>query len=772
MKCWMVFLCYVVANVEQSPTRTVSAQKLPVSEHPDQMGIIWSHGKKILNVEKFVPVSFIIPYPRYDSNISSYLENLTKTLKTFREHPNFICEELKYANKTEKQFSYAWLLNSINKEHQMAQNETAALQAEVENFLNMGKKTDDFSRKRRGTGAAIAIGGLSAFGAGVGVGSQIGCMLRGIFGSCQELSKQNRNMIKKAYNDIGNIKDQVIKIQNTSEEKFFLVAAELHELKEQQRLMKETQDKNMEAIENQFAILQDNIGYLRDCIPYLYARDEILHNSNILVAILTSIQGHVRAYRSAFYTYRINLLNSIPVMFHKMLPPSLISKSQMTDLLTKLVKSQAEEGSRLSLAIPMREIMAYYESPLLIDLVATDVGIVCKLAIPMASGQTVFTTHQAHLIPMPDPNSAKAHLWEIEGDYYAVSASMQEYAILRQEDLDKCLGSPMYSICSSGFATENTKESCLAKLYFADTEGAVRSCNVKTIDLPTTEKAQNLGSGRWLITSARDNYVFQESIENHGTHELSAKMPGCRVCLIVLECNQMMQTDNINIRPDLDTCQAMESGQFELKLADPLKHLLEMLPDISQLPQFETQVEAQAQFLRDVRVELMRSPHQSIKQKDAIEQLAKPVLERLKQMNPQLSAKFDEYTPLRVSLSAGVISFFLSMMLHIAYTHFIKRRLTLTSHYPFVHTDKFRQIQTIPVVVTTKENYEYLMDNPDHPLHKNSIILPIEDEMAAATLGQTPYTGLREILQRIQRQSTRVANLKRQPASQSNEATL
>ena len=44
--------------------------------------------------------------------------------------------------------------------------------------------------------------------------------------------------------------------------------------------------------------------------------------------------------------------------------------------------------------------------------------------------------------------------------------------------------------------------------------------------------------------------------------------------------------------------------------------------------------------------------------------------------------------------------------------------------------------------------------------------------MAAATLGQTPYTGLREILQRIQRQSTRVANLKRQPASQSNEATL
>ena len=62
-------------------------------------------------------------------------------------------------------------------------------------------------------------------------------------------------MIKKAYNDIGNIKDQVIKIQNTSEEKFFLVAAELHELKEQQRLMKETQDKNMEAIESQFAII-------------------------------------------------------------------------------------------------------------------------------------------------------------------------------------------------------------------------------------------------------------------------------------------------------------------------------------------------------------------------------------------------------------------------------------------------------------------------------------------------------------------------------------
>ena len=60
MKNWTYILCYIVANEEKSPMRTVSEQKLPVSEHSDQMGVIWRNRNKILKSEKFVLVSFII----------------------------------------------------------------------------------------------------------------------------------------------------------------------------------------------------------------------------------------------------------------------------------------------------------------------------------------------------------------------------------------------------------------------------------------------------------------------------------------------------------------------------------------------------------------------------------------------------------------------------------------------------------------------------------------------------------------------------------------
>ena len=76
-------------------------------------------------------------------------------------------------------------------------------------------------------------------------------------------------MIKKAYNDIGNIKDQVIKIQNISEEKLFLVAAELHELKEQKRI------EDILLISNQEG---DTIGQIKYQATWIYNKREFLKN--------------------------------------------------------------------------------------------------------------------------------------------------------------------------------------------------------------------------------------------------------------------------------------------------------------------------------------------------------------------------------------------------------------------------------------------------------------------------------------------------------------
>ncbi len=63
-------------------------------------------------------------------------------------------------------------------------------------------------------------------------------------------------------------------------------------------------------------------------------------------------------------------------MFHKLLPPSLVSKGQRKAIIDSLIDIQLDSGSRLSLAIPLTELMAYYESELISALVATHIGIV------------------------------------------------------------------------------------------------------------------------------------------------------------------------------------------------------------------------------------------------------------------------------------------------------------------------------------------------------------------------------------------------------------
>ena len=52
------------------------------------------------------------------------------------------------------------------------------------------------------------------------------------------------------------------------------------------------------------------------------------------------------------FTYRIKILNSIPILIQKFLPPSLISKEQLTEILTILTTLQTLCGNCLSLEIP------------------------------------------------------------------------------------------------------------------------------------------------------------------------------------------------------------------------------------------------------------------------------------------------------------------------------------------------------------------------------------------------------------------------------------
>ncbi len=270
------------------------------------------------------------------------------------------CKNLQYAKKNEKKFSYEGLLHSVRHDHLLAQAEVESFRTEIENFLNLGPSSPR-SRNRRGAApvllGAAAVSGV--FGLGPALGDDIKCLFRGIFGFCQDRTKQNSELIKHTIDHLNAFQEEVLRVQTATNEKFLvLVTSELKNLQNQQRRLAKAQNANMKEVERQFQVMNDNFGYLRNCNAFLYGRDESLNNSNLLMGILTNIYGHIRSYRSAFYTFRINLLNSVPIMFHRSLLPSLVSKGQLKSILANLNDQQDDQGNRLSLDIPLTEIMA------------------------------------------------------------------------------------------------------------------------------------------------------------------------------------------------------------------------------------------------------------------------------------------------------------------------------------------------------------------------------------------------------------------------------
>ena len=133
----------------------------------------------------------------------------------------------------------------------------------------------------------------------------------------------------------------------------------------------------------------------------------------------------------------------------------------------------------------------------------------------MASKSTVINVLHAIPIPMPDGDTGKALVWRLEAKYMAVSDDGEELAFIDEDELANCIGSQKYAICTKAIPTEQNYQSCMATLLYHDDELlALQCCQLDVVELLLTEKARNLGFGRWLITSSKDDYTLIESAGN------------------------------------------------------------------------------------------------------------------------------------------------------------------------------------------------------------------------------------------------------------------
>ena len=331
----------------------------------------------------------------------------------------------------------------------------------------------------------------------------------GIFGGCQEQARTNAANIDSLNKYASSIADYVLEIEAQSTEKFFLVSNEIAEIVKIQQEMQNTQNKNWQIIEDQFEIFEQNIHVLRDCTQLLFTHQQINFNFDTIAALLLVLYSDIKSYRIALYTYRINILNSIPVLLDQRLPMSLVPRESLIKILDSVYDSQKVASNRLSLAIPIQNLLSYYDAKLIREVSSVHQGLLLTLAVPLSSSQTAFNVYRAHLVPMPQEDPKEALQWVVEGEYLAISEDSMETTTLTEAEYQNCLGSSRYRIRHTTMETHLSQSSCLATLYFHSVLTALSVCDTKKIMLPTPEKATNLGYGIWLITSASTSFTLQ-----------------------------------------------------------------------------------------------------------------------------------------------------------------------------------------------------------------------------------------------------------------------
>lgn len=685
-------------------------------------GILFNFKQKILLAEKFINVRFLAPFPVYDQVIEKHLENITASLEKLWEFKNYGCN-LNYTDTRDDKLRTTWLIKGVEQEHTAAKRDIAQLKVEIMDLLNLDKQ--EAEREKRALpliAAGIAATGL--FGAGLGFGGSASCLLKGIFGTCNKLSKKNKEKIEASLKLTHDLQDQWREVQLLNDDKFFIVSSELQDIKKLQKDIVNTQQANWEELTVALAIIQNNTSLMMHCTQYLYVRTQSNHLRSALLSNLVFLHTNIKAYRTALFTYRINLLNSLTPMSNNHLPMSLVPKSSLLEILKQIALSQIDSVDRLTLAILPRNVLTYYETKLLREVTANELGLMFTFSIPMSSSETVLDVFEAIPIPMPNTDSPTATVWDVEAEYLAITRTKQESAALTQKQLSQCIGSTSLSICHQGFPLVSTKESCLALLLFGNMKTAFAKCRVKIVPLPMRETAQNLGMGRWLLLSATENYALQESRAGDSSPDSMKLHQGCKSCIISLACGSELTGDFIHLRSDLSACSELGAHRLDIKLSDPLQHLFSLLPPLDELPNHPSLDIAREQLVGEVQLKLARvtldgSP-------DQLNKVAEPILKRYKALRPHLETKFKSLMDWKASLILGITSFFLSTFLHLTTTYLYQKFRKVHTSFPFTAVFGGRKVSTRPVVLVTADDYIFLSANPNHPILKHSCVLPMD----------------------------------------------
>ena len=418
----------------------------------------------------------------------------------------------------------------------------------------------------------------------------------------------------------------------------------------------------------------------------------------------------------------MNIMNAIPSLLTQYVPMSLLPKESPEIILQQVPTKQLQSRDRLILASPADDLLAYYEARLLLDVLTLDNGLLMTMSIPLASRQTVFTLYKAIVVPMPQLEKEYAIQWTLETEYIAIYEDLRETALVKRDQLRKCIGSNNYKICHESMATETPDASCLAVLYFGNVMDAIEVCDTEAVTLPPKEKAMNLGYGIWLITSTSPKFKFREPYLNATTTAGFTIVEGCQICLVSLRCGKQLIGPNVRIRSDLSTCMKVPPLKLTVTLPEPMARPFSLIPTVDQLAHYNTRVEANIQLLKSLKLELQSQPDHS--KRSGLNYIAQPIADKFTALKPSLEKQSNNHLSWKIHLAIGLVVFLVSTTLNLGVTYALHRYKRLHKFLPFSHKLDKRMVPLKPIMMVEDQHLEELENDEKFPWRNQSLLMP------------------------------------------------
>ena len=152
--------------------------------------------QQILIADQFAEVRILLPFPEFLPKLDEKIANVSMLIRKLRMTDNLRCN---FDNDNASQvdgIAETWLLSNVKSEYDAARADLAAVRSDLQ-FLMREPPGTMSTRDKRFTPVFAAGAAAAVFGLGLGIGSKLDCGIKGIFGSCPDMSKENKANIRK-----------------------------------------------------------------------------------------------------------------------------------------------------------------------------------------------------------------------------------------------------------------------------------------------------------------------------------------------------------------------------------------------------------------------------------------------------------------------------------------------------------------------------------------------------------------------------------------------